>query len=333
MKRKLGILVIVAIIALLPLTSCMSAPKASTPAAPVATEYDKSQDSSIASVKSQIEKEHQLISELQSNKLSKSEYTSSEAYPKTQTYTRSELYTRTEVDALLAKLKTELQGTTGTGGTGTTGGTTSGVVTFLLTRPTEPVMSSTAGGVTGGETAPAVVGTTTWYTMRVTNSSSAWQYVKPVINMSIASGYTMPRVFDLSVTMSGPQGSISQILNTYEWATVCSSSETCTHACDDSTTTNKGEVGNYTPGTKACQWSWWTPPTGTRQMTFSPENMMLVATPSIVIMPIAGGSNNLGEFQIGPGQSMDINISIAGMHTDNMAIWNVTNSLNVRQMY
>ena len=142
MKRKLGILVIVAVIALLPLTSCMSAPKAAAPTVPVATEYDKSQDSKIAENKAQIEKEHQSISELQSNKLSKSEYTASTSYPKTETYTRSEVYTKAEVDALIAKLKTELQAS---GSTGSTSGTTA-TVTNQVTVKTYNMSPSTIYG-------------------------------------------------------------------------------------------------------------------------------------------------------------------------------------------
>jgi len=114
-------------------------------------------------------------------------------------YDKSQLYTKTEVDtaitAAITKLKADtdqawIKGSTGT--SGTVGTSPTGSVSFATTPAAIPQVYSAA---TGG-------GQSTFYTMKIVNSSSSWQYVKPIITMSVQSSYSARAVTGLTVTMS-----------------------------------------------------------------------------------------------------------------------------------
>jgi hypothetical protein len=55
------------------------------------------------------------------------------------------------------------------------------------------------------------------------------------------------------------------------------------------------------------------------------------STSSLTIIPISGG-NGTGEFQIGAGQSLDLLVQISGITTNDVTLWNVTNSISNRSL-
>jgi len=64
-------------------------------------------------------------------------------------------------------------------------------------------------------------------------------------------------------------------------------------------------------------------------VTFSPPLSQTTTTATLVMIPISGGSNNLGEFQIAAGQSVDILVCLQ-LNTGTAAIWNISHSISSR---
>jgi hypothetical protein len=50
------------------------------------------------------------------------------------------------------------------------------------------------------------------------------------------------------------------------------------------------------------------------------------------MIPISGGATTSGEFQVAAGQSIDILVQITGVTTSTTVLWNIANSISVRQM-
>jgi outer membrane murein-binding lipoprotein Lpp len=69
----------------------------------------------------------------------------------------------------------------------------------------------------------------------------------------------------------------------------------------------------------------------TGNFTWSPLNMNVTATPSIVAFPL-NGCNGSGEWYIGPGQTQSYNIQIQGLKTPTPTLWNVSASISSRSM-
>ena len=103
----------------------------------------------------------------------------------------------TVTDALATRIKAledwKASASTGTGGTVPT--TATGSVTSTTNPISIPQMYSSA---TGG-------GSNVFYTMHITNGSTTWQYVKPIITMNIAPSYSARSVTGFTITMSNGQ--------------------------------------------------------------------------------------------------------------------------------
>lgn len=134
------------------------------------------------------------------------------SYDKTTTYTKTEV--DAAINAAITKLKTDTdQAWIKTGG-GTTGGTTggstpTGSVTFATTPAAIPQIYSAA---TGG-------GQSVFYTMKIVNNNSSWQYVKPIITLSVQSSYSARAVTGITVTMSSGACSLTGSRTSAEVAT------------------------------------------------------------------------------------------------------------------
>lgn len=98
-----------------------------------------------------------------------------------------------EVTALETRIATLEGGSTG----GTTGSVT-GTVSFVTNPAAVPQLFSNDVG-----------SNQLFYTMRITNGSSQWQYVKPVITLNIASGYSATKVTALTISISSGAGSMA----------------------------------------------------------------------------------------------------------------------------
>ena len=119
---------------------------------------------------------------------------SSNSYDKTVLYTKSEV--DTAITAAITKLKADTDQAwikTGGGGTGGGGGTSpTGSVAFATTPVAIPQVYSASTGS----------GQSIFYTMKIVNSSPTWQYVKPIITMSVQSSYSARSVTGITITMS-----------------------------------------------------------------------------------------------------------------------------------
>ena len=119
-------------------------------------------------------------------------------------YTRTEVYTKAEVDAAVAAaikaLKDDQVWITGSSSSSSSssGGSITGQVTFTTNPVAVPQLFSSNTG-----------SNQLFYTMRITNGSNQWQYVKPIITLSIASSYSMTTVTALNISMSSGGGSMS----------------------------------------------------------------------------------------------------------------------------
>lgn len=119
-------------------------------------------------------------------------------YSKTETYTRAEVDTKiSTMQATIDSLTTKVsQLTPGTGG----GSPTSAIGTVVFTN--NPVsIPQIFSSSTGGNGTPWI--------MTIVNQSNTWQYVKPVITLSISSGQTQTTVTDLIIIASGSSCSMT----------------------------------------------------------------------------------------------------------------------------
>lgn len=189
-----------------------------------------------------------------------------DAYTKSETYTKSEIDTK--INDAMATLRAEIASYQSSQSNGTT------------TQPTSPSgeVSSTTSPVSIPQLFTAVSGSqSTFYTIKIINNTSTWQYVKPIINMTLASSYS-PTVFNsIDVNM--------------------------THSSYVLTNAN-----------------------------FSISPALEASTSSLVIIPISGGGNNAGEFQIAAGSSIDILVQISNVSTTSTVLWNITNSISARSL-
>lgn len=163
-----------------------------------------------------------------------------------------------------------------------------GTVVFINNPVAIPQIFSSSSG---GNSSPWI--------MTIKNNSTTWQYVKPVIQLNVASGQPSSIVQDITILVSG--GS-------------------CTMTGSYLTS-----ITDPIPIASA-----------TNAFSFSPVNMSTIATPSIVVIPISG-CNGSGEIQIGPGQQQAFNIQIQNLKTGTLAVpvatlWNVTTSISSRSM-
>jgi hypothetical protein len=227
----------------------------------------------------------------------KASLSSSNAYTKSETYSKTEVYTRAEVDKIVSDAISNLKsnqawitGSSSSGGTGGGGGT-SGAVTFTTNPASVPqIFTSTTGGQQ------------VFYTMHIMNGTATWQYVKPIITLSIASSYSARTIGAVTISMSGGSCSFSQQF----------------------TTTSNG----LTPPTYTVPVY---NPASPQQINISPNTLYATATPSIVLMPVAGCTGS-GEFQLGAGQAMDVLINISNFTTSDVTLWNVSNSISSRSL-
>lgn len=191
MKKSIIILCVLLIVSVLGL-GCFP----SKPATPTVSSRDTEQDSEISKIKSSITTlDEGKASKSALNDLSDrvSKITVSSAPDLSQYYTKSQVDSAvsTAVNNAITALKNEKPWNTTSGGS--TGGTSpSGSVTFATTPASIPqVYSASTGG-----------GQSVFYTMKIVNNSGLWQYVKPIITLSVQSSYSSRAVTGITVSMS-----------------------------------------------------------------------------------------------------------------------------------
>jgi hypothetical protein len=108
-------------------------------------------------------------------------------------YPKDQLYTKAEVDAAIdAKIKALKDNQTWiTGSSGGGGGSALGSVSFVTNPVSIPQIFTSASGTMQQ-----------MYTMSIQNGTNQWQYVKPVITFSIASGQASTTVTGITISMS-----------------------------------------------------------------------------------------------------------------------------------
>jgi hypothetical protein len=108
-----------------------------------------------------------------------------------------------DIAALSARIKTLEDWKAGLGtvtpGTTTVPTSSTGAVSITTNPVSIPQMYSASTGS----------GTNIFYTIHITNSSTTWQYVKPIVTMTIASSYSSRAVTGITVTMSNGQCNIT----------------------------------------------------------------------------------------------------------------------------
>jgi hypothetical protein len=181
--------------------------------------------------------------------------------------TPTDVYTKAQVNQAIADAITALKaGANPWANAANPTPTQTGTVTFTTSPVSVPQLFTAASG-----------SQSTFYTMKIVNNSTTWQYVKPIVNLTLASSYSPTQMSAMTV--------------------------------------------NMTYGSFAL--------TGTN---FSISPALGTSTSSIVIIPISGGVNSAGEFQVGSGASVDVLIQITGVTTSTTVLWNISNSISSRSM-
>jgi len=134
-----------------------------------------------------------------------------------------------------------------------------------------------------------------YYTMKITNNSSQWQYVKPIINLNLASSYSSTVINEIRIVMSSG-------------------------SCNLVGTADKDFIGK----SNSIAYD------GDNSI-FSVSPPVNTSATSMVVMPI-GGCNDTGEFRVGAGQTIDVLIQITSFGTVDTRIWNISNSISTRSL-
>lgn len=190
--------------------------------------------------------------------------------------------TAEEITALKTKLgMTSSSSSSSSSGSSTSPDIISGQVTYSVNPSTlNPIFTGTSGS------------SPYYYSLRLMNGMSNWQYIKPVLTLSISSGYSSTIMEHIEVAMSSSICSISSVTD-----------------CDS-------------PSGTSC-----VPETGWN-LAISPSTY--TATSSIVIIPVSGCGNSSGEFQVGPNSYIDILVTITNFKTSTNTLWNLTHTISSR---
>lgn len=212
-----------------------------------------------------------------------------------------------------------------------TGGTTGNIPGFTPGVPTGTIPTSPSGGVVSQVnwvqgttqiwTSPTGNSQPIWYIQRLMNQSTAIQYVRPMITLGVSSqygGYSSQTYFaGMDVNISSPQGSVlGKYVPPTAWAaTVASANVTIPAGLPLSSISATSPNGSSFP---------FLAPVAPLTISMAPGLGQL--TNSVMIMPIAGLSNSLGEFYISPGGYIDVTVMIQGLNTSTNALWNISAS-------
>lgn len=141
---------------------------------------DKAPNSSITTLESRLSSVEGKVNNLQSQGTGNS-------------YTKAQTYTQDEVNALITKLKSDQSWITSstTSTTSTSTGSTTGSVSFVTNPVSIPQLFTASSG-----------SQSTFYTLRVVNGTSAWQYVKPIVTLNLASSYSATTLTAMVVNMT-----------------------------------------------------------------------------------------------------------------------------------
>jgi hypothetical protein len=162
-----------------------------------------------------------------------------------------------------------------------------------------------------------------WYTQRLMNQSTAIQYVRPMINIGVSSqsgysNYGNAYFAGLNVSISSSQGTLSGVYTPPTWWS--------------SAPTAAGTAISGLPISSISQTSPVQPASGsfsavtTTPLTFSLAPGLGQVTSSLLIMPVSGLGDNLGEYYIAPGQYVDITVMIQGLYTNVATMWSISAS-------
>jgi len=174
------------------------------------SQKDIDQDTVISDLKS-------AVNSLKENKVSTETFNTLKNTVETlKTSPATDTYTKAQVDAAISQavtnavnnLKNDQSWAKGTTTTPTSTSPT-GTVTFATTPAAIGQLYSASSG--GSQTV--------FYTMKIVNNSSTWQYVKPVITMSVQSSYSSRAVTGITVTMSSGSCSLTGSRTSAEAAT------------------------------------------------------------------------------------------------------------------
>lgn len=111
-------------------------------------------------------------------------------------YSRSETYSKAEVDAAIASainnLKANQSWINSNSSSGSGSGSDTGTVIFTNNPVSIPQLFSSSSGAAS----------TPWI-MTIKNNSTTWQYVKPMVQLNVASGQSSTTVTDITLLISG----------------------------------------------------------------------------------------------------------------------------------
>lgn len=200
MRRNRYFYLLIAVVILLPLLSlsCISTP-ATTPAS--------AQSSPLTQVQERVNALEQKVNEkATTGSVSALETRMAQAEGKITTLQSTgpgNTYTKAEVDAAVAAAVAALKADQAwiTGSSSSSSGSSTpitGQVTFTTNPTAIPQLFSSNTG-----------SNQLFYTMRITNGVNQWQYVKPILTLNIASGYSSANITALTVSMSCGQCSMT----------------------------------------------------------------------------------------------------------------------------
>jgi hypothetical protein len=162
-----------------------------------------------------------------------------------------------------------------------------------------------------------------WYIQRLINQSTAIQYVRPMITLGVSSqyGYAAQAYFaGMNINVSSSQGSVQGVYTPPTiWAANLAS-----YAVPPAGTPLSSI--SATPPVQPTGTTYSFNPPLTTPLTFSLAPGLGQVSNSVLIMPISGLGNNLGEFYISPGGYVDVTVMLQTIYTSTAVMWNVSAS-------
>lgn len=282
--KKRYYLPLISLCLIIPLLAISCLPVASTPTPAALSTVNKD----VTELKTQLEELKQKNTGLQNQitELQNNKLSKSEYTGAANTYTKAEIDNKVKaLDDRIEQVDDRID--TWTQGTGTTTTTTPTTpLSGAITITTSPTPLPQIYTSSGGSS-------TQNFNVSIYNGMSQWQYIKPIVTLSTVPGYS-----STSVRILGPG---STPVGT-----------PCVITLSSGAGTIKGTYGQAPVSGDA-----------SKQIQFSPNDSS-ISTSSLTAIPVYGGANGQGEFQIASGQTLLIWGTVEALSTDPGTLWSIT---------
>jgi len=193
--KRIILIITVALLSILPLTGCITDDSSSNAITPLSTELENLKTTVTTHTTKIAKLEEDVARKADSSRVDNLATSIGQQSGTAAGYTKAETYSRAEVDAAIASainaLKANQSWITGAS-SGSQGGSDTGTVIFTNNPVSIPQIFSSSSGASSSP-----------WIMTIKNNSSTWQYVKPVVQLNVASGQLSSEVEDITLIISG----------------------------------------------------------------------------------------------------------------------------------